>query len=114
MYDGLFRRIGLQDAVAAKGRGDALWVTMPLTLLLRQANAYVHVTKIKAWDVCAAEALVTAVGGAMTDTAGNTLMYGKDSPAFTHGLVASATAEAQAWYVEQLQQAGQGYFPTGG
>lgn len=41
-----------------------------LLLLEDRAEAYVHVTKIKVWDVCAGEALVRSAGGAFTNTKG--------------------------------------------
>ena len=68
-----------------------------------EADAYVHVTKIKSWDVCAADAVVHAAGGRFTDLRGELLRYVKADPVFKHGLIAAAHPEDHAWYVEQLE-----------
>jgi 3'(2'), 5'-bisphosphate nucleotidase len=61
------------------------------------------VTKIKAWDVCAAEAVIRAAGGEMTDLKGNPLYYTSESPVFKNGLVATAEKELHAWYLQKLE-----------
>eukprot|EP00735_Rhodelphis_limneticus_P009283 TRINITY_DN2661_c0_g1::TRINITY_DN2661_c0_g1_i1::g.26105::m.26105 TRINITY_DN2661_c0_g1::TRINITY_DN2661_c0_g1_i1::g.26105 ORF type:complete len:641 (-),score=161.93,sp/Q29JH0/IMPA3_DROPS/34.31/6e-51,sp/Q29JH0/IMPA3_DROPS/37.84/1e-48,Inositol_P/PF00459.20/6.7e-38,Inositol_P/PF00459.20/1.1e-38,Rho_RNA_bind/PF07497.7/20,Rho_RNA_bind/PF07497.7/9 TRINITY_DN2661_c0_g1_i1:813-2735(-) len=66
------------------------------------ADAYVHVTKIKAWDICAGDAIVSAAGGTLTDTLGNQLYYDKDNTMFEHGLVGAL--KDHEWFVEQLQE----------
>ncbi|KAG5177229.1 hypothetical protein JKP88DRAFT_170315 [Tribonema minus] len=66
------------------------------------ANAYVHVTKIKSWDVCAADAVLHAIGGGFTDADGQHLKYNTEDTVFTHGIVATQSAESQAWYLEHL------------
>lgn len=68
-----------------------------------EADAYVHVTKIKSWDVCAADAVVHAAGGRFTDLRGKLLRYVKADPVFKHGLIAAAHPEDHEWYVEQLE-----------
>jgi len=73
-----------------------------LLVLSGKANAYVHVTKIKVWDVCAADALVHAAGGEFTDISGNSIEYTVDQPVLTHGLIATSTPEKHDWYVEHL------------
>ncbi len=36
-------------------------------------DAYVHVTLIKKWDICAGNAILNALGGKLTDLAGKTV-----------------------------------------
>lgn len=46
-----------------------------LEVAARNANAYLHVTAIKKWDICAGNALLNQVGGKMTDLSGNEIDY---------------------------------------
>lgn len=70
-----------------------------------EADAYVHVTKIKVWDVCSAEALIRAAGGKFTDSRGEDLEYTKDSVVISHGLTGTLTPENHQWYIDHLRQA---------
>ena len=54
-------RIPNSDVIPAGGAGYKV-----LSLFEGKANAYVHTTLIKKWDICAGNALLTAVGGKMT------------------------------------------------
>lgn len=74
-----------------------------LLLLEDRAEAYVHVTKIKVWDVCAGEALVRSAGGAFTNTKGEDLFYSRENEVFEKGLIATATPERQRWYQDRLR-----------
>ena len=38
-------------------------------------DAYVHVTKIKKWDICAGDAILRALGGKLTDLDGKEVDY---------------------------------------
>ena len=38
-------------------------------------DAYVHVTKIKKWDICAGDAILRALGGRLTDLDGREVDY---------------------------------------
>ena len=38
-------------------------------------DAYVHVTKIKKWDICAGDAILRALGGTLTDLDGREVDY---------------------------------------
>ena len=67
-----------------------------------KAEAYVHVTKIKAWDVCAADAFVRSAGGAFTDLKGRELAYSKESPLMPGGIVAAVDKAVHRWVVSQL------------
>ena len=68
-----------------------------------EADAYVHVTKIKAWDVCAADAVVRSAGGKFTDLHGHALDYHKESPVFPDGIIAAADPTSHQWYVDKLK-----------
>ncbi len=74
-----------------------------LRVLKGEADAYVHVTKIKSWDVCAADAVVHAAGGRFTDLRGARLRYVKADPLLKGGIIAAAHPEDHEWYVEQLE-----------
>ena len=58
------------DIVEAGGAGYKA-----LAVINGSYDAYVHWSTIKMWDICAAEALVTAVGGQATDMQGNPISY---------------------------------------
>jgi len=68
-----------------------------------QAGAYLHATKSKAWDACAADALITARGGTFTDVAGAELVYNPHDPVLRHGLLGASTARDHQWFVERLK-----------
>lgn len=44
------------------------------------AELYLHRTAMKKWDTCAADAMITAVGGAMIDLHGNQIDYTSTAP----------------------------------
>ena len=46
-----------------------------LRVAQRNANAYIHTTAIKKWDICAGNALLNTVGGRMTDLSGIEIDY---------------------------------------
>ncbi|XP_054723217.1 inositol monophosphatase 3-like [Uloborus diversus] len=55
-----------------------------------KADAYIHVTLIKKWDICAGNALLNALGGKMTALDGTTISYGDPTNVKNEkGLVAS-------------------------
>lgn len=86
-----------KTSLPAGGAGYKSWL-----VLTGAADAYIHTTKIKTWDLCAGHALVLASGGLVTDRDGNDLVYDKDNPAFKNGLVLSLTPEKTRTYVKQL------------
>jgi len=62
-----------------------------LEVLRRRADVYLHTTRIKKWDVCAGNALVSAAGGRMTTLTGETIDYSeKESAVIEDGLIATA------------------------
>ncbi|GAA50659.1 putative inositol monophosphatase 3 [Clonorchis sinensis] len=78
-----------------------------LSLIQRKAHLYVHPTRTRRWDVCAAQAVLESTGGRMTglDTSG--LTYDADSPheidAAT-GLFAAASVELHDRWKEKLSK----------
>ena len=58
-------RIPNSDVIPAGGAGYKV-----LSLFEGVANAYVHTTLIKKWDICAGNALLSAMGGKMTTLSG--------------------------------------------
>ncbi|XP_071451035.1 putative inositol monophosphatase 3 [Hetaerina americana] len=78
-----------------------------LEVLNGNAAAYVHVTAIKKWDVCAGDALLRSFDGKMTTIGGEQLDYGASSSAVnSDGIVAAL--QKHNWYREQLQK----YYPN--
>jgi Golgi-resident PAP phosphatase len=53
--------------------------TANILIRLRILALYVHTTAIKKWDVCAADALIRSVGGALVDLEGQELDYSHGS-----------------------------------
>lgn len=49
-----------------------------LEVMLSRADAYVHVTAIKKWDLCAGHALLSALGGSMVTLNGGDQDSGQD------------------------------------
>ncbi|XP_070774611.1 inositol monophosphatase 3 [Enoplosus armatus] len=60
-----------------------------------QADAYVHITFIKKWDICAGAALLNALGGHMTTLKGEDIDYSGE-PVNKGGLIASVGVDHKA------------------
>ena len=59
-----------------------------LEVISGNASAYVHVTAIKKWDICAGNALLRSLGGRQTTLLGNDIDYSATgSPLNTDGLL---------------------------
>eukprot|EP01084_Bolivina_argentea_P021897 40698_1 len=71
-------------------------------VLTGKVDAYIHVTAIKTWDLCAGHALLKSVGGDITDKDGKTLKYTKDTPKFKNGLIAALDKDKIQEYAKQL------------
>ena len=67
-----------------------------LSLFEDKADAYVHVTLIKKWDICAGDALLRALGGKMTTLDNKEIEYGDGkNPANEKGLLAAIHSHAE-------------------
>uniref|UniRef100_A0A1B6GM15 Putative inositol monophosphatase 3 n=1 Tax=Cuerna arida TaxID=1464854 RepID=A0A1B6GM15_9HEMI len=68
------------------------------------ASAYVHTTAIKKWDLCAGDAILSAVGGTMTTLTNEEISYAATSDSVnTNGLL--ATADKHQSYVLRFHKA---------
>lgn len=69
-----------------------------------KAHAYVFASKgCKRWDTCAPEAVLTAMGGKLTDLHGNLYNYSKDTPhENTAGVLATAKAIEHDIYLRSI------------
>ncbi|KAK3090550.1 hypothetical protein FSP39_012623 [Pinctada imbricata] len=67
-------------------------------------HAYIHVTKIKKWDICAGNAILNALGGKMTTLEGNYIDYSSPKEVKNEdGLL--ATLHDHFDYLEKLKTA---------
>ncbi|XP_070195839.1 inositol monophosphatase 3-like [Littorina saxatilis] len=88
---------GPVEAVAKKSFGPDTEVVpaggagyKTLEVIKGNVEAYVHVTLIKKWDICAGHAILKAVEGKMTTLEGNYITYyPKDNPKVDAGLLAT-------------------------
>jgi len=85
-------------SLPAGGAGYKSWL-----VLTGSADAYIHTTKIKTWDLCAGHAIIAAAGGDVVDRDGAKLFYRKENPVFSHGLVASLSKTKVKQYVGALK-----------
>ncbi|XP_063240831.1 putative inositol monophosphatase 3 [Bacillus rossius redtenbacheri] len=84
------------DIIAAAGAGYK-----SLEVAQGNATAYVHTTAIKKWDVCAGDAVLSALGGSMTTLSGRGLDYAGSAAAENRdGLL--ATLARHGWYKDKL------------
>lgn len=61
-----------------------------LQIASRHSGAYVHMTHIKKWDVCAGHAILKALGGRVTTMKNEPITYGANDPVLIkNGLLAS-------------------------
>lgn len=67
-----------------------------------KADAYVHSTAIKKWDLCAGNAVLFALHGNMTTLTGNRLDYGNREQYKNEGGVL-ATLTNHSFYLQKLQ-----------
>lgn len=67
-----------------------------------RADAYVHSTRIKKWDLCAGNAILAALGGRMSDLHGGRIEYGGAADAVNELGVLAALHEHE-WFVERLR-----------
>ena len=61
-----------------------------LQVIKGDADAYVHVTRIKKWDICAGSAILKSVGGQLSTLGGAEIDYGQEGdPKNDDGLLAT-------------------------
>ncbi|XP_064104569.1 putative inositol monophosphatase 3 isoform X3 [Macrobrachium nipponense] len=73
-----------------------------LAVIQGEADAYVHVTLIKKWDLCAGNAILNALGGKMTTLKGTPIDYGNREEYKNQGGVL-ATLYQHDYYLPKLQ-----------
>ncbi|KYN04289.1 PREDICTED: putative inositol monophosphatase 3 [Cyphomyrmex costatus] len=73
-----------------------------LEVAVGNATAYVHTTAIKKWDICAGTAILSALGGTVTQLYDQQPIYfgTNDAKVLTKGLL--ATMSDHAWYSEKF------------
>lgn len=72
-----------------------------LSLFNNTADAYVHKTLIKRWDICAGDALLRSFGGKMTTLQGAEITYGEKNVVKNSGGLL-ATLNNHAHFLEKL------------
>ena len=72
-----------------------------------QATAYVFASAgCNKWDTCAPEAILTAVGGRLTDIHGTPYSYGPDAEIPNkRGVLATALIDDHQWFVDTIPDA---------
>merc|ERR1712127_94081 len=77
-----------------------------LRVIEGDAHAYVFASPgTKKWDTCAPEAVLVAMGGALTDMHGNVMAYDKNAKVpNSGGVLATISPETQKWYLEHVPQ----------
>ncbi|PSN33073.1 putative inositol monophosphatase 3 [Blattella germanica] len=64
-------------------------------------DAYVHITHIKKWDICAGDAIIQALGGKMTTLSNSKIDY-SSSENYRNEKGLLATMEKHDWYLQKL------------
>lgn len=72
-----------------------------MEVVKRRVDAYLHVTEIKKWDICAGNAIINALGGKMTTLSNEVLDYSSEDIVNTKGVL--ATMEKHELYLEKLK-----------
>lgn len=74
-----------------------------LAVIQGDVDAYVHVTLIKKWDICAGNAILNAIHGNMTTLDGLSIDYGSQEEYKNEGGVL-ATLYLHKYYLPKLQE----------
>ncbi|KAA3674027.1 inositol monophosphatase 3, partial [Paragonimus westermani] len=78
-----------------------------LSLISGQAKLYIHPSSTRRWDICAAQAVLEAVGGRMTGLDGSRLSYEGHMPAQVPrsiGLYAASSVTLHSQWIDQVTQ----------
>jgi inositol monophosphatase 3 len=74
-----------------------------LEVIKGNADAYTHVTRIKKWDICAGNAVLSALDGVMTTLDGTHISYlPTQSEINDQGLLSTLDTRAHYKYLEKL------------
>lgn len=75
-----------------------------MLLMEGKATAYVFASPgCNKWDTCAPEAILTAMGGRLTDIHGQPYQYGADAEHRNkRGVLAAAVAGEHQWFVDNI------------
>ncbi|XP_058467966.1 putative inositol monophosphatase 3 [Malaya genurostris] len=74
-----------------------------LQVLHNNATVYIHSTAIKKWDICAGNAILSAVGGKMTDLKNQNILYNdKDAFVNENGLLATVAESTHEQYIRKI------------
>ncbi|KAK4872671.1 hypothetical protein RN001_014700 [Aquatica leii] len=85
------------EIISAGGAGYKV-----LEVVNGKADAYLHVTAIKKWDICAGNAILNALGGRMTTKQNTVINYSdSDDVVNENGLI--ATLKNHQYYVDKLK-----------
>lgn len=72
-----------------------------IEVALQNANAYIHMTDIKKWDLCAGNAIINSVGGQMTTLTNQPLDYSTNTNVVNSNGVL-ATLKDHEWFLSKL------------
>lgn len=76
-----------------------------LEVIKGKADAYVHITLIKKWDICAGNAVLSALNGKMTTLEGDTIDYKAGGDVKNHdGLLVTAAGNDHYEYLSKLSK----------
>jgi len=85
------------ETISAAGAGYK-----SLEVANRHVDAYLHMTEIKKWDICAGNAIINFLGGKMTTLSNEPLYYSSEDDIINKkGLL--ATMEEHKFYLEKLK-----------
>ena len=71
-------------------------------VLKGEVDAYLHITKIKVWDLCAGHALLKTMGGDIKDKNGKPLIYDTTQTTFQNGLIAAINTQKINEYSQKI------------
>jgi 3'-phosphoadenosine 5'-phosphosulfate (PAPS) 3'-phosphatase len=98
VFNNAFKGEKIKHEVAAGAGYKALQVA------LGNADVYFHTTSIKKWDICAGDALISAIGGIMTTRKGKNIDYKLfTEPHITDGLITAKTATLHKKILNKLK-----------
>lgn len=68
-----------------------------------RADAYLHITAIKKWDICAGNAIINGVGGSMVTKSGRLIDYSAKTDALNDdGLIVTSSSKIRDIFINKL------------